>query len=421
MVRFGYFVPEFPGQTHGFFWRELRALTQLGLEPEPVSTRRPRQLALLPEWARNEVAATHYLTPPSIKTFMGGGTRAFRAVAGGRLGAIVRSAASPYESSRDLDSPRLGYAVARAAALLWAGGELARHAETRQWDHVHVHSCADAAQVALFAHAISGIPYSLTLHGPLSDYGPNQLRKWQNAEFSVVITARLLAEVREALDGHLPGEIRVAPMGVDLDTFKRVAPYKPWSGQGQARIFCCARLNRSKGHADLLKAITIVMSSGFDVHLTLAGEDELGGTGYRQELERLVRELGLERNVRFLGAVPEHKVREELAAAHLFALASHSEPLGVAIMEAMAMGVPVVVTSAGGVRELVVGGESGILVEPHNPGRLAEVIFELLQHPDKALSIAEQGRSRIEQAFDVRTSALVLAELMESKIRRGRT
>ncbi|MNI67946.1 GDP-mannose-dependent alpha-(1-6)-phosphatidylinositol monomannoside mannosyltransferase [compost metagenome] len=163
------------------------------------------------------------------------------------------------------------------------------------------------------------------------------------------------------------------------------------------------------------------MSSGFDVHLTLAGEDELGGTGYRQELERLVRELGLERNVRFLGAVPEHKVREELAAAHLFALASHSEPLGVAIMEAMAMGVPVVVTSAGGVRELVVGGESGILVEPHNPARLAEVIFELLQHPDKALSIAEQGRSRIEQAFDVRTSALVLAELMESKIRRGRT
>nr|WP_306672713.1 exopolysaccharide biosynthesis GT4 family glycosyltransferase EpsE [Paenarthrobacter sp. UW852] len=419
MARFGYFVPEFPGQTHGFFWRELRALQQLGQEPEPISTRPPRQRAPAPEWAPTGIAPTHYLTPPSIKTVVGGSTRALRALADRRRAALILSMVRPKEISPAIGNLQLDYRFARSVALLWAGAELARYAKARHWDHVHVHSCADAAQVALFAHAISGIPYSLTLHGPLSDYGPNQFRKWQNADFSVVITARLLAEVREQLGGHLPGEVRVAPMGVDLDSFTRQAPYEPWPGHGQTRIFCCGRLNPSKGHSDLLKAVRILVSSGLDTLLTLAGEDEVGGTGYRLELERQVSELGLERHVRLLGAVPERTVRDELAAAHLFALASHSEPLGVAIMEAMAMGVPVVVTSAGGVRELVVGEESGILVEPHNPPQLANAIIGLLENPGKAVAMGQQGRSRIEQAFDVRTSALVLAELMESKIRRG--
>ncbi|MFW0774828.1 exopolysaccharide biosynthesis GT4 family glycosyltransferase EpsE [Paenarthrobacter nitroguajacolicus] len=418
MTRFGYFVPEFPGQTHGFFWRELRALRRLGLEPEPVSTRPPVHPALPPEWARNELAATYYLTPPRVTTFLGGSARTLRALAGGKLPAIARSASPPRHAGEPGNSGSRLH-VARAIALLWAGGELARHSEARGWDHIHVHSCADAAQVALFAHALSGISYSLTLHGPLSDYGPNQFRKWQNADFSVVITEPLMAEVRDALGGHLPDELRVAPMGVELDSFSRLTPYEPWPGMGEARIFCCGRLNPSKGHFDLLEAVKIVLSSGVDVRLTLAGEDEHGGDGFRLELERRIRGLGLENHVRLLGAVPESRVRDELAVAHLFTLASHSEPLGVAIMEAMAMGVPVLATSAGGVPELVVPNVSGVLVEPGNPARLAEAMIALLRDPGTATSLAEQGRSRMAQAFDVRTSALVLAELMESRSRRG--
>ena len=98
----------------------------------------------------------------------------------------------------------------RLLALVLAGAKLVRLAEKQRWSHVHVHSCADAANVALFAHLIGDIDYSFTLHGPLEDYGPNQKQKWAHAAFAIVITKKLLAEVQEKLAGSLPPAIEIA-------------------------------------------------------------------------------------------------------------------------------------------------------------------------------------------------------------------
>jgi glycosyltransferase involved in cell wall biosynthesis len=110
-----------------------------------------------------------------------------------------------------------------------------------------------------------------------------------------------------------------------------------------------------------------------------------------------------------LGAVSEARVRSELAQAHVFVLASHHEPLGVAIMEAMALGAPVVATDAGGVPELIEAGVDGVLVPPKAPDLLADAVQRLLNDPDCAGRIAAAGRRKVEASFHSGLSAATIA------------
>ncbi len=400
MPKIGYFIPEFPGQTHNFVWRELAALQARGLEPELVSTRRPPRKLLSHSWAYEAMARTVYLAPPGprdLATAVGELVRAAPAGWGRCAASIARTEDLPV-------ARRL-----RLVALAVMGGRLAALARARGWTHIHAHSCAETADVAMFASLLSGLPYSLTLHGPLSDYGPNQREKWRHARFAVVITRKLRREVQEALLGSLPPSIEIAPMGVELDSFTRRAAYEPWTGQGPLRIFSCGRLNPCKGHLDLIRAVEILRARGIDARLSIAGEDEAGGTTYRRVLEARIAEKNLSSASVLLGAVSEERVRDELERAHVFALASLREALGVATMEAMAMRAPVIVTGVGGVPELVDDGVNGLLVQPERPTELADKIEVVARDPALARRLGEAGRRKVESGFDSGRSADVLA------------
>jgi colanic acid/amylovoran biosynthesis glycosyltransferase len=402
-MKIGVLIPEFPGQTHAFFWRELAALRGFGVEPEVVSTRRPPRGIVSHAWAREAMERTVYLSPPSAADLAGAGVELARGLPGSalRVGeSVVRA--------RGLDlAGRL-----RLVGLATMGARLARLARERGWGHVHAHSCADAAHVAMFAKRVGGPTYSMTLHGPLADYGPNQREKWRYAAFAIVITQKLLGEVRAKLAGDLPPIIEVAPMGVDTDRFVRSEPYAPWDGRGTLRLFSCGRLNPCKGHGDLARAVGILRARGIDARLEIAGEDEQGGGGFHVALAREIAAAGLGDAVTLLGAVSEPRVRAGLERAHVFALASLAEPLGVAIMEAMSLGTPVVVTGAGGVPELVRDGEDGLLVTPERADAMADAVERVARDPAFAQRLARSGRERVVAAFDSTRSAQVLARLI---------
>ena len=298
--------------------------------------------------------------------------------------------------------------------LAAAGGQLAALARQGKWRHLHVHSCADAANVAMFAHLISGLTYSITLHGPLEDYGLNQALKWSNAEFGVVITRKLLKEVVHALGNSVPNTIEIAPMGVDILHFKRDFPFIPFQGEGTFEIFSCGRLNPCKGHDDLIRAVSILKKAGLTLRLRIAGADDTQGV-YRALLERLVDESGLGDSVELLGAVPEEVVRKGLETSHVFALASLHEPLGVAIMEAMAMEMPVIATNGGGVTELVDDGVDGLLVPPRNPEALAVALQRIAENPALALSLTVAARTKIVTSFQSSLSAEILHKHLACK------
>lgn len=417
-VGLAFLVPEFPGQTHGFFWREFNVLKELGVVPELVSTRPPRRNAGNPDWGGTAIGLTTYLGElswPAAAAVM----RALRMPGTpGLLATIRRANGIPPRGGRRLLRP--GNAGFLAAQLVWLalGARLAAMAKDRGWQHVHVHSCGNAATIALYARLLSGLPYSLTLHGPLSDYGPNQATKWANAAFAIVITPELAGEVQRTLGPAVPGRVAVAPMGVDAREFRRTEPYLPWDGRESFRVFCCGRLNPSKGHDVLLAAVARMRREGADVDLVIAGEDESGGSGYHRELDRLISRNGLSGHVVLLGAVPAGRIREELQRAHVFALASHAEPLGVVLLEAMCMGVPVVATAAGGVPGLVVDG-TGLLVSPGDPGELAGALTRLMTDPELCRSLGTAGRERAGTSFSYRRSAEVLAQLLREGVAPG--
>jgi colanic acid/amylovoran biosynthesis glycosyltransferase len=414
-LRLGYVVPEFPGQTHGFFWREVGVLNQLRIRPDIVSTRRPRQDAVNLEWGGEAEPLTTYLVPSSLPDFVAM-ARELRSPGSLHLAEIIRAALEMSgKPPGQVLRPRFIRNVARQMAWLALGARLSVVARERGWHHVHVHSCGNAASIALYAHLLSGLPYSLTLHGPLSDYGPNQSTKWAKAAFSIVITEELKREVERFFGPAIPVRLAVAPMGVDAGQFCRTTTYRAWAGGGAFRVFSCGRLNPSKGHDVLVTAIATMLQGGADIELTIAGEDELGGSGYHRELQRLIDDNGLQHHVRLLGAVPSGRIRQELERCHAFALASHSEPLGVAIMEAMSMGVPVVATAAGGVPELVLNG-TGVLVRPGDPTALASALTKLALDPDRCSALGVAGRERARTTFGHHRSAEVLAQLIRSEM-----
>lgn len=399
-ARIGYLVPEFPGQTHTWIWRDRRALEELGIEADLVSTRRPK--LVIHDWAEKAQELTHYLVPLSPHDVR----EALMALLKAGPKAVARCLLVPLEIKGLSVKQRL-----RLAALVLVAGRFAALARERGWSQLHVLSAGDAAHVGVFASFLTGIDYSLTLLAPMDGYGPNQKEKWQHASFALVMSEKLRAEVEEQLGEDAPDRIAIAPMGVDLDHAKRGAPYRPWGPGEPCRIYTCGRLHPVKGHKYLFEALALVSQRGKLVRLQVAGGEE-GVSGYRDGLAEQLRRLKLEDSVEFLGAVPEERHRKAIEDAHVFVLASLDEGISVAAMEAMAMETPVVVTDVGGMRELVAPGDDALMVPSENPEALADAICAILDDPALARRLSERSRQKIASKFHHRRSAEALAECL---------
>ncbi|MBV2359541.1 glycosyltransferase family 4 protein [Thalassococcus sp. CAU 1522] len=389
-MRIGYLVPQFPGQTHIFFWREIRALEEMGHEVHLLSTRKPPQGLISHRWSAEAMARTTYL-----------GAVAPLQAAGG-LARLLPRGLPVWMAREGLDFTK------DAILTLSAAQALLTLSRVRRLDHVHAHSCGRAALIAAFAERMGGPRYSLTLHGALQDYGPGQRFKWRHAAFATVITQTLRNTLSRDLGGYLPDRLPVQAMGVDTDDLRPAGPYQPVQHGEPMRLFSCGRLNVFKGHQDLMSAVRQLLDDGVDVRLEIAGEDDVGGTGYRKELETHLRKLRLQDHVRLLGAVDADIVRDKLQQAHLFVLASWNEPLGVAYMEAMACGVPTIGTNAGGVHELIEDGVTGRLVAPKAPRELARLIRDLAQSPETCRAFSTAGRAHVVANFSAAGGAACL-------------
>ena len=375
----GYLVPQFPGQTHIFFWRELAELERLGVTPHILSTRPPPKGLISHEWSQAAMARTTYLGKVDVAAAVAGALRApWREILHeGEGRGFLRDVAICLPAARAL------IATCRAHGIA----------------HVHAHSCGRAALICALARRMGGPGYSLTLHGPMSDYGPGQRFKWRHASFATIITRKLRAEAGAVLGADMPADVTVRPMGVATGDFRRETPYAPPAPGAPLRLFACGRLNVVKGHQDLLSALRLLRDRGVEVQLDIAGEDDTGGGGYHLELQRHLESLGLEGHARLLGAISAAEVRRHLLAADVFVLASWHEPLGVAYMEAMACEVPTIGTDAGGVRELITHGETGMLVPPQSPEALADTIAALAADRDLCVRLSRAGRAHVEAQF----------------------
>ncbi len=170
-----------------------------------------------------------------------------------------------------------------------------------------------------------------------------------------------------------------------------------------------ANLNERKGHEYLLQAMAQLVSQYNDIHLLLIGEGDL-----RKKLEELTAKLKLEENVSFLGYQPN--VSALLKDIDLYVHASVLEPLGIAVLEAMAAGKCVIATAVGGVPEIITDGQTGFLVPSQDSTKLADAIHNARENLYKTQKIAKAGRKHVEESFSIRSIVKKYQELYTSSI-----
>jgi glycosyltransferase involved in cell wall biosynthesis len=400
-MKIGILIPEFPGQTHSFFWREIVNLrARHGIDVAIVSTRRPPR-PVMHEWVADAPAT--YLYPAGL-------------VPSAAL--ALRSAPALPGLLRDPDI-RACLAVPRNWGLLAMGRRLADVCRAEGVSHLHVHSCANAALIAAFANRLSGLPYSVVLHGPLAAYGPFQPLKWRHAAFGFVVTETLRREVARELPGVEP-KLRVAPMGVDTDAFAPAG--QPRSGPSTGfRWFCCGRLSPQKGYDTLIGAAVLLRARAPDLSFTIeiAGEDSMDGAGYRREVERMIAGHDLGQTIVLRGAIPQSEVLAALRSADGFVLPSHNEAIGVAYMEAMSCGLPTIGTRTGGVAELIDDGRDGRLVPPGQPEALATAMQDIMADPPGREALGRAARQKIVDGFAAHRSADMLAGMLLPRTEAG--
>jgi glycosyltransferase involved in cell wall biosynthesis len=189
-----------------------------------------------------------------------------------------------------------------------------------------------------------------------------------------------------------PEKLSVITVGLDLEQYQAQAP-PPWKLPDDALLMGIAgRLEPAKGHSDLLQAMARLAPANPRLHLVVMGTGHL-----RQQLERQRDELGLRERVHFLGWVED--LVSAMAALDIFVLSSHYEGLGVVLLEASALGVPVVSTRVGGTQDIVDDGITGLFAPAHDPAGLAAAIQRLLDDPALASRLAAAGKAKIFREF----------------------
>ena len=284
----------------------------------------------------------------------------------------------------------------------------------RRYDHaprprLHAHFTYDAAGVALWAARLSGIKYSLTLHGAdlIYDYPPDLAAKLAEADALVSISRFNVAFIRENFPQVDIEKITVIPLGIPPP--EQAAPPRH-SRSGPFSILNVGRLSDHKAQHLLIDACAILADRGRDFRCDIVGEGPK-----REFLEQRIRQHHLEDKVRLLGPKFHHEVLALYSATDLFALCSVTEGMPLVLMEAMRAGVPVLAPTLSAIPELVA--DCGMLVPPGDPLALANAIERFMAGDIDVVAMTEQARKRVEAEFDLETNALRFKTFLESLTR----
>lgn len=267
-----------------------------------------------------------------------------------------------------------------------------RHLKQQQTQIVHTHNTYAHFYGALAAK-LAGVPVVVnSQHG--RGCGESWKARWQFKLANrwtqrVVGVSRDAARLCQQQDRAAREKITTIWNGINLDRFAFHGP-KP-----VPTAISVARLSAVKDFPTLLRAVPLVLPQVPDFRLRIVGDGP-----ERPKLERLIDELTLRPHVELLGE--RHDVPDLLAESGFFVSSSLSEGISLTLLEAMAVGLPVVTTAVGGNPEIVLDGQTGRLVPTIDPSALARAIVDHCAEPDLWHAMGTLGRQRVEQHFEIR-------------------
>ena len=399
--RIAYLTSQYPATSHTFIRREIAAVRALGLSLETFSIRPPAEDELRAEEDRREAKTTYTLLARPKRDFVVAHIRQlFR-----RPGAYARTFLLAL--SHRPPGVRSGFlAVAHFGESILLADELQR----RKIIHLHNHFANSGATVGFLASRHAGIKWSFTIHG-ISEFdypaGLNLPAKVAAANFVACVSYFGRAQAARVVDTHHWPKLSIVRCGLELDRL----PIPACGAGSEVRMIFVGRLSPEKGISGLLQAMCS-MKTDVCPKLAILGDGPL-----RADLEKERDALGLADRVEFLGRLTEAETLAEIAASDLLVLPSFMEGLPIVLIEALALGIPVIASRVAGIPELVEDGRTGLLFSASDWSELAAALDRLIGDRKLRKLFAKNGPVRIAEEFDVRNSAIRLRDLFLSAAR----
>lgn len=397
--RIAYVVSEYPKVSHSFIRREILALERCGWYILRVAMRGWDTILVDPSDLQ-ERSKTLFVLEGGAWLLAAATLMALLKAPGRFFTAFTLAVQMMHRSDR----PFVWHLIYLAEAC-W----MLPHLERQRIDHLHAHFGTNPAEVAMLASVLVGGTYSLTVHGPEEfDRAPsiNLREKIRRAELVVAISSFGRSQLFRLVDQESWDKIQVVHCGIDGAFTQETEG----DSSRARRLVCVGRLCEQKGQLLLVKAAALLAAEGQEFELVLVGDGE-----HRPLIEALIRRLGLASYVRITGWATAEQVRDEILAARALVLPSFAEGLPVVLMEAMALGRPVLTTYVAGIPELVVDGQTGWLFPAGSVDDMVTAMRACLQCPEEELErMGRAARTRAINRHDIDGQAAKLSGLLAS-------
>jgi colanic acid/amylovoran biosynthesis glycosyltransferase len=300
-----------------------------------------------------------------------------------------------------------------ALKKFWMAGRISRQVLKRKIDHIHAHFAANNTKIARLVSNLTGIDYSFTAHAKdiwVKSTPPEIKSMIDSARFAVTIcqyNKNYLCSLAAA-----PEKIHMIFNGLDLSKFSY-----PTTGEnkqnGRFEILAVGRLVPKKGFAVLIMACKILQNNSVNFICRIVGDG-----AERRYLEGLISSNHLSEVVILEGpCTQEVLIRQYLSNADIFVMPciitanGNRDGIPTVILEAMAMGVPVVATSVAGIPEVVIDSQTGVLIEPDSAERLADAIVMLTENNELRHRLGQNGSVLVRERFNREYNVKLLVRL----------
>jgi len=277
----------------------------------------------------------------------------------------------------------------------WAGWKMIRK---EKYDLCMLWSTLPGGLGVWMLRKLTGLPYIVRVTGPdipgfearyqgvYKVVSPVIKRTWRNAEV-------VIGKCKQEIDMIQANENRVILKtiynGIDTEKFQPI--YQARKPNEALKLLCVARLIQRKGQHMLIQAAEQLKAKEIPVQIKLVGNGD-----EEEAYRKLAKELKVEAEIEFVGYVPREEIAQIYAWADAFCLPSYNEGMSNAVLEAMAVGLPVIVTPTGGTEELVSHGKNGFIFDFDDIDTLAEQIQQLAENPEKCTVMGKLARKRAE-------------------------
>jgi glycosyltransferase involved in cell wall biosynthesis len=398
-MQISYFINQYPKVSHTFIRREILALERLGFEIQRISLRGWDEKLIDPEDI-SEQEKTQYvlkggllgLFSATVKVFLSQPIKAFQA--------LLLAVRMGWHADRPIPF-HIIYFFEACQTYLWV--------KQARSQHMHAHFGTNPSEIVMLVNALSGIPYSFTVHGPEEFDRPKFLKlkeKINQSKFVVAISSFGRSQLQRWIDFEQWGKIKVVHCGLE-SSFYQITPVPIVD---VPRMVCVGRLCEQKGQLLLIEAAKALNEMGIDFELILAGDGEL-----RVPIEALIRQYQLEARVKITGWISSAEVRDYLLNAQALVLPSFAEGLPVVIMEAMSLRRPVISTYIAGIPELIEHDKHGWLIPAGSVNALTDAMQKLLTTSSEKLNkMGEAAYLQVIERHNIDKEAEKLAHYFQS-------